>query len=477
MTFRSVRSLRVAAMATAFLAMLAAAGPAAAQSTPLTAAQAQQLGSEAYVYGVPLLAYQRQQHTQTSVTVPNALSDAPLNQLGNQRALADASHQVFVAPNNDTLYTNGHLDLSKGPLVLHIPKIAHQRYYTFQFLDPYTNVFHYVGTRTTGNGGGDYAIVGPNFTGKLPRGVHRIDSPYTSAWVLGRTHVNGAADLKAAHRVQDGYRLIPLQAFEQDGLKYQAPRPKRVVTTHTQAQLPTGLAFFDALGQALADNPPPARDKAVLSKLEAVGIGPGLQPSKENLSPEILQGLRAAADAGPQMLTQLRARIAMTSMEQHRGWYVQPSDIGNFGTDYQLRAVIGYFAIAANRPEEAIYPTLSVDNTGAMLNGASRYVLHIPKGGFPPAKYFWSFTLYNSQMYLAANPIDRYAINQFTKGLKYNADGSLDIYVQSDEPAGHASNWLPAPASGGFDITLRIYGPKPSALNGTYAYPTLTKVA
>jgi hypothetical protein len=197
----------------------------AASPTSLSEAQAQQIGTDAYVYGISLMEFLRQRETQTSVTVPNNLSDAPVNQLGNQRNLASAAHQVFVAPNNDTLYTMGQLDLSKGPLVLHVPKVAHHRYYVMEFLDPYTNDFHYVGTRTTGDGAHDFVIVGPHYHGKLPAGLRVIHSSYEHIWICGRTLVYGPSDLAAVHKVQDGYKLVPLKAFEHVGLRYTPRRP------------------------------------------------------------------------------------------------------------------------------------------------------------------------------------------------------------------------------------------------------------
>ncbi len=473
---RRIRPL-LAGLVGVCVAFAAAAGPAAAGALPtLTQAQAQQIATDGYVYGTPLLEFLRQQKTQTSVTVPNSLSDAPINQIGNQRNLADAAHQVFVAPNNDTLYSMAHVDLSKGPLVLHVPAVAHGHYYVFEFLDPYTNVFHYVGTRATGDGAGNFAIVGPRFHGRLPAGVHRIRSAYEHIWLCGRTLVYGSSGLGAAHKIQAGFRLIPLAAFEKVGLRYRAPRPKKIVITHRTALLPTGLAFFDALGKGLAQNPPPARDHAILAELAKVGIGPGRYPSQENLPPAMRAGLEAAAAGGQAAISTLRTQIVLASEAKHNGWYVAPPDIGSFGTDYKLRAVVAVNGLAANLPAEAMYPVGSFDNTGALLNGANRYVIHIPAGGYPPVRYYWSFTAYNENLYLVANPINRYAINQFTNGVKRNPDGSLDIYVQSTPPAGHESNWLPSPSSGQFEVILRMYGPKAAAVDNTYHYPSITRV-
>ncbi|HZU39568.1 MAG TPA: DUF1254 domain-containing protein [Solirubrobacteraceae bacterium] len=441
----------------------------------LTQAQAEQIGLDAYVYGIPLMEFVRQARTQTSVTVPNALSDAPLNQLGNARQLASASHQVIVQPNLDTLYSMAHLDLARGPLVLHVPAVAHHRYYSFQFLDPYTNAFHYIGTRTTGDGAGTFVIVGPRFRGRLPRGLRRIRSPYDRAWLVGRTLVYGPADLAAVHRIQDGYRLLPLAAYLRHGLRWRPPRPHRVITRHTSHAIPTGLAYFDQLGTALAQNPPPARDAAILRELRRVGVGPGLHPSREHLSAAILAGLRQAAAGGPAYIFSLRTKVAAASVLAHDGWVVPRRDLGNYGTDYTYRAVVAVYGLAANRLAEAMYIIGATDPAHQLLSGTHDYVIHFAAGQLPPTRYFWSLTMYDQNFYLVPNALHRYALGSHTAGLQRNPDGSLDIYLQHTAPASHVSNWLPAPA-GTFEVTLRLYGPLPSALHGRYVYPPILRV-
>ncbi len=460
----------------AAVAVLLSGFASASTPAPLTEAQAQQVGTDAYVYGSSLIEYLRQQQQNTSVTVPDKLGDAPINQLGSDRTLATASNEAFVAPNLDTLYTFGHVDLTAGPLVLHVPAISGGRYYSFEFLDPYTNVFHYIGTRTTGNGAGNFAIVGPGFHGKLPAGLHRISSAYQSIWLVGRTQVYGdrASDLPAVHRIQNGYRLIPLKAFEKAGLDYTPPKPRKIITRPTVASVPTGLAYFDALGTALAHNPPPSRDHAILAELATAGIGPGLHPSAENLPAATIAGLQAAAAAGPASILLDRVALVEASAPKHNGWYVAPFEIGNFGTDYALRAVVSVYGIAANIPAEAMYPVGAFDSTGTLLTGADDYVIHFGRGQLPPARYFWSLTVYNPSSNLVANSINRYSLSSTSTGLKYNADGSLDIYLQSTPPAGHESNWIPTPSTGGWDVIMRIYGPERSALDDSYGYPAIT---
>lgn len=454
------------------------AGPvrAAAGLTPARQeARAEQVGLDAYVYGIALMEFVRQARTQTSVTVSNDLSDAPVNQLGSARQLASAQHQAIVQPNLDTLYTMGHLNLSGGPLVLHVPAVPHHRYYSFEFLDPYTNVFHYVGTRTTGRGPGNFVITGPSFHGWLPRGLRRIRSAYERLLLVGRTEVYGRRDLRAVHRIQNGYRLLPLRRYLAQGLSWRPSRPRRIVTRHTTFSIPRGIAFFDQLGTALAKNPPPARDRPILRRLHSVGIGPGLHPSHEHLSAAVLAGLRAAGNAGAASIYQQRLALATPNALAHNGWFVPPTNTGDYGTDYTLRAVVAVYGLAANRPAEAIYIIGAADQTHALLNAAHDYMIHFPAGQLPPARYFWSLTMYDQNFFLVSNPAGRYSLGSHTPTLERNPDGSLDIYIQHSVPAGHSSNWLPAPASGQFEVTLRLYGPLRRALAGTYTYPAINR--
>ena len=115
------------------------------------------------------------------------------------------------------------------------------------------------------------------------------------------------------------------------------------------------------------------------------------------------------------------------------GWLVN-LDVGNYGTDYLLRAAVAKFGLGANSPEEAVYPSTFIDNHGQNLTGANNYLIHFDKGQTPPVNAFWSITLYNDKFYLAENPINRYSIGQHTEGLQYNPDGSLDIYIQHASP-------------------------------------------
>ncbi len=135
--------------------------------------------------------------------------------------------------------------------------------------------------------------------------------------------------------------------------------------------------------------------------------------------------------------------------------------IGTYGTDYLHRAGVAYGGYGANVPQDAIYPTTYVDQDGKPLDSAKRYILHFDKDSIPPVNAFWSLTMYNERQLFAANPIHRYAIGDRDK-LKFNADGSLDLYIQRTSPGkDKESNWLPTPAKGAFSLGMRLTGQKP----------------
>lgn len=411
----------------------------------------------AWVYGLPLLNQQR------------VIVNFPANQLINVTRPTSPAQKLVVLPNVDTLYTTGRLELGREPLVLHVPAVP-GRYYTFQLLDAYTNSFAYVGSRTTGSRAGDYAIAGPRWRGRVPPGVRLIRSPTPVVWLLGRTLVRGPGDLPAVNAIQRRYELRALSGSGG------APLPALYLpgSTLMPKPVPRGLAFFDAMGRALRENPPPLRDRAALRSFARIGVGAGRTPSRAGLARATRAALSAAAGAGLRRLEEYQARQRRASRRRHNGWVLPPAGVGNFGTRYLLRAYISQTALAANVRPEAIYPITDVDRGGRRLDGQHRYVLRFRRGELPPVRAFWSLTMYGPDRFLVENPIARYAVGNRTPGLRRGRDGSLEILVQHDRPRGRAANWLPAPA-GRFSLALRLYEPRRVALADRWPLPVVRR--
>ncbi len=461
----------VVACALAAAALAAAAAPAQAQTgAGVTREQAEALGREAYRYGLPLLEFLRVRRENTSVKAPDKEGNAPLNRFSHARKFAGPENRTVVAPNVDTLYSITQLDLGKGPIVLSHPNMR-KRYFVFQFLDPYTNTIGYVGTRTTGSKAGRFAITWTKRPGKKVRGVRVVRSRYRRLWVIGRTLASDEADQKRAYKLMRRYTLTPLKRLGKGPIRY----PKRKAGEPVKATTPQGLAFLDALGPAMKANPPPARDKPLLRRLATVAIAPGRKPSTAGLPPAVLDGLRAGAEAEAARLTGgTRARLLSLAIA-NGGWYVPPPNIGNYGTDYELRAIIAIAGLGANTPIEAIYPSALADSTGQLFSGAKRYRITFPPGQAPPGKAFWSLTMYDLAGYLVANPTNRYAIGDSHPPLVKRPDGSIVVAIQRDDPRDATVNWLPSPA-GPFRMSLRIYLPERRALTGAWKPPPVQPV-
>ena len=151
--------------------------------------------------------------------------------------------------------------------------------------------------------------------------------------------------------------------------------------------------------------------------------------------------------------------------------------IGTYGADYLHRAGVAFGALGANVPDDAVYPTAFADADGQPFSSEKRYILHFEKRQIPPARAFWSLTMYDERQVFTENPINRFAIGDRDR-LTFNPDDSLDLYIQRESPGkDKESNWLPAPKSGSFTMNLRLYWPKAEVLDGTWTPPLVKRVA
>jgi hypothetical protein len=464
---------RVLALA---LLLVALSGPhALAQqaAAPLSAEEASAIATDAYIYGYPLVTMEYTRRVLTNVAQDSGLK-APMGQLARSRSYPTAAFRGVTAPNADTLYTNAWIDVSKEPYVLSLPD-AHDRYYLFPMLDAWTTVFQVPGKRTTGTGPQTYAITGPGWTGTLPAGVTEYKSPTAMVWILGRIYCTGTPkDYKAVHELQDKITLVPLSSY---GKPYTPPPgpvdPSIDMKTAVRDQvnaLDVG-AYFNLMAQLMKDNPPTAEDAPMVARMAKLGIVPGQPFDLTKLAPDAQNALKTAPKAAFGKIM----GYFKDGGKVENGWAFF-TKTGIYGTDYLDRAFITAIGLGANRPQDAVYPTSEADASGKPYSGANKYVMHFDKGLTPPANGFWSLTMYNAEYFFVDNPLNRYTLSARNK-LKKNADGSVDLYLQNENPGkGKESNWLPAPADK-FILMLRLYWPKetpPSLLDGTWTIPGVT---
>ncbi len=399
-------------------------------------------------------------HTQAK----GVLGSGPANDIHFARDLVNATFKDVVSPNADTLYGIAWLDLRKEPVVLKVPPIS-DRYYTFEFLDAYTNDYAYVGTRATGSTGGTYLIAGPDWNGQVPDGMTKIWTPNNLAWILQRTLVKGPQDVANVQAIQDKTSLTPLSAYQGNTTTAAAASVNASTSGVPIAPQPalipsTGIKIYDEIGKAMTGNPLNPPDPALVGKLAVIGVGPGKVPSNE-ANDTIKAALQTGITEGERLID---AKVANLG-EKVNGWLVNAAP-GVYGTDYLFRAAVTKLGFGANIGQEALYPATFTDIQGQPLTGSNNYTIHFDQGQTPPVNAFWSITMYNNKSLFVDNPINRYAIGMFTEGLKNNTDGSLDLYVQNKNPGPEReSNWLPAP-EGSFNLILRMYLPAEQALDG-----------
>lgn len=431
-----------------------------------------QTASEAYFYGFPLVLMETTKNLMTNVAKPDD-KYSPINQFHHTRKFIDASFHDVVSPNNDTLYSIAWLDLKHEPLIMHVPD-SQGKYFLLPILNAWTNVITSIGTRTTGNQGGDFALVGPNWTGEIPNDITIVRSPTNLAWIIGRIQTNGPKDYPAIHQWQDKLTLVPLSSY---GKPY-TPPAGQVDSKIDMAKNPLEhvnamdiSTYFTTLNKVLVSNPPEKGDSpGLLEKFRKIGVGTGETFDLGKLDEKTAEALRNGYKHGQFLMK----RLANTPADNVNGWDFSVSPkIGNFGRDYMLRAKIAYVGLGANLPADAVYALGLEDQKEDKLTGKNNYVIHFEKDNLPPAKAFWSLTMYNDDHYFVANSLNRYAIHYYDD-LARNEDGSVDILLQREEPAEKKNNWLPAP-EGGFNVILRIYWPEESVLNGKWKPPVIQK--
>jgi hypothetical protein len=474
------RTFMNGALALAVAATLTAGCKTSSPAAKLTAAEATQLGTDAYIYGYPLVTMEYTRRVMTNVRGVTGMR-APMGQIAKARTYPDASFTDVTAPNADTLYTTAWVDVSQEPWILSLPD-ANDRYYLFPMLDGWTTVFQVPGKRTTGTGAQKYAITGPNWKGTLPEGVTEYKSPTSMVWLLGRIYCTGTPeDYAAVHQLQDRISVVPLSAY---GGTYIAPEgtvdPGIDMKTAVREQVNALSAsdYFSLLAKLMKDNPPTAEDAPMVAELAKLGIVPGKAFDISKLNPDAAAALQAVPNAAnAKIMDWFKGSIA-AGVSKYVNGFMYSTQTGIYGTNYLQRAFITAIGLGANRPQDAVYPTSVMDADGKSYDGANKYVMHFEKGQLPPVDGFWSLTMYNRAYFFVENPLNRYSISA-RQSLKANDDGSVDLYIQHDSPGAYKeSNWLPAPPDK-FFLMLRTYWPKetpPSIIDSSWTIPPVKQV-
>jgi hypothetical protein len=435
--------------------------------------EAHDIAVDAYVYFYPLLTMDITRKQSTNIEPGKEIGKGPMNMFMNIEAYPPADFKVVVRPNFDTLYSSAWLDLTKEPMVISAPD-TDGRYYLLPMLDMWTDVFASPGSRTTGTKAGNFLVTPPGWSGTVPSEFTHIAAPTPYVWIIGRTRTDGPADYEAVHKVQAGYKVTPLSRWGKGAEPMVATIDLTVdmkTPPKTQVDTMPAAKYFTYAAELLKLHPPHSTDQPIIAQLKRIGIEAGKSLDFDKLDPVVKQGLENSQKGAQQLMEWKVPTLARVV----NGWSMNTDTMGVYGNYYLKRAIVSQMGLGANLPEDAIYPLNLADDTGKALDGANKYVIHFEKGSVPPVNAFWSITLYDAEGFQVANSLNRFALSSWMP-FKTNDDGSLDLYFQSDSPGkDREANWLPAPA-GAFNLTMRLYSPKPDALTGKWNPPAVKKL-
>jgi hypothetical protein len=458
-------------------------GAPATNASALTEQEAHSIAVEAYLYFYPLVTMDVTRKQLTNFEPGKVPGRGPMNMFNHVPTYPAADDKAVVRPNFDTLYSVSYLDLTGEPMIVSVPDTG-GRYYLLPMLDMWTDVFAAPGWRTTGTQAGEFLVAPSNWRPdlrerfaeefRLPAGTQRIDAPTPYVWIIGRTRTDGPSDYDAVHKVQAGFKVTPLSEWGKSPQRLEVKiDPNTDMKTPPKDQVDTmpGPRYFAYAAELLKVNGPHLTDEPILARMKRIGIEAGKSFDAEKIEPIV----KNALDAAPASAQQLMEWKVKTLARVANGWSMNTDTMGVYGNYYLKRAVVSQLGLGANLPEDAIYPLNLVDDTGKPLDGTNKYTIHFAKGATPPAAAFWSITLYDPEGFQIPNNLNRFALSSWMP-FKYNADGSLDLYFQNENPGkDKEANWLPAP-KGAFNLTMRLYAPMPAALTGRWNPPPVTKL-
>ena len=440
--------------------------------------QVKAIAEEGFIYGLPIVMNYAVMY-EYSVDKESRQYKAPFNQIKNEARVFTYKDTAVVTPNSDTPYSFVWLDLRAEPMVLTVPAVDKDRYYSVMLEDGNTFIYGYIGSRSTGFEAGSYMIVGPGWEGEKPAGIKEIFQSTTDFGLTGfRTQLFNPDDMPNVVKIQAGYKAEPLSDFL--GKPAPAAAPEIDFPKIDKAMMKTN--FFDYLAFNLQFAPAGPEEKEIRDKLASIGVVAGEKFDMASLSPEQQAAVAEGMQAGEAKIKEYLA----TKLISLGGWDIASyfGDRAHYNGDWLLRAAGAVAGIYGNDSVEAAYPLTRKDTDGDPLDGSKHnYTLTFPAGQLPPVNAFWSVTMYDGKtQFLIKNPIDRYLINSpMLPEMNKNDDGSLTIYIQKDNPgADKQSNWLPAP-DGPIYIAMRLYWPKteaPSILpvgKGTWKPPGIQK--
>ncbi|MBB6329024.1 hypothetical protein FHS59_004688 [Algoriphagus iocasae] len=448
----------------------------------LSQEEAREIAKEAYIYGLPLVLNYKTFYANT-INKNSGDYKGEINKISCEARLYTPEDKAIVTVNSDTPYCMYWNDVRAEPVVVTVPEVDPNRYYSFQFIDLYTHNFAYVGSLTTGSKEGTFLIALDSWKGEIPEGITEVIRTETGIFfTIIRTQLMNSNDLENVKSIQNDYSLETLSAYlgeESKGNSTSDVYPQWVEGSQfTEAS----FVYLDAVLNLIQT--PNATEMELLERFKKLGIGTTEGFDLTGFSPEIQEAIKQGVKDG---FSSMEAFIAETNKDPLGSakifgtrTFLEQSAKNNYqhGTPFLIRAVAANLGIYGNSASEAIYPMFLVDADGNPMDALqNKYTLTFDANELPPVNAFWSLTMYDGKsQLLVENALDKYLVNSsMVDNFVKNDDGSLTLYIQSESPGKDLeSNWVPAP-NGPFYTVLRLYGPKNEVLSGEWKTPKMLK--
>ncbi|WP_321372880.1 DUF1254 domain-containing protein [uncultured Draconibacterium sp.] len=451
------------------------------QTEKLTPKEAKEIAKEAYIYGFPIVMNYKTLYA-FSLEKRSPEYKSELNQKFCEARLTAPDDKTVVTPNSDTPYCTFWCDISAEPIVISVPEVEANRYYSFQLIDLYTHNFAYIGNLSTGSQAGSYLIAPEGWKGETPESIRDVIYCETSMFFnVVRTQLMNDNDLDRVKEIQSNYKVQTLSEYNG------AEASETPVVENFPAWI-EGEQFninaFKYLDFMLDFIDPIDSEKPLMEKFAKIGLGTDAEFNATQFDSKIVQALKDGVAEGFAEIEAFKKNtdtdpLFSTKMFGTREFLTQSArkyyNLDNF---YLPRAVAAHVGLYGNSAFEAIYPSYLTDSEGLPLDAsANRYSITFKADELPPVKSFWSITMYDGKtQLLIENPIDRYLVNSsMMDNYVFGDDGSLTIYIQKESPGAELeANWLPAP-DGPFYVAMRLYGPEEVALSGEWTNPPMVK--
>src|SRR5205823_3003004 len=373
----------------------------------ITPAEIKTIAEQGFIYGLPIVMNYGIMY-EYSVDKNSGQYKAPFNHIKNEPRVFTYKDTAVVTPNSDTPYSFAWLDLRAEPIVLSVPAVEKERYYSVMLCDGNTFNYGYIGSRATGNDPGDYMVVGPDWKGESPAGIKKVFRSSTQFSVAAyRTQLFNPADMPNVVKIQAGYKVQPLSAY----LKQPAPPAAPAINFPKIDKELVKTNFFDYLDFALQLAPAGPEEKDIRAKLARIGIGAGKTFEFKDLSLEHKAEVGLGMKDGEEKVEKYLAG----GQKDINGWKVGSlfGDRDFYKGDWIKRAAAAKGGIYGNDAVEAMYPMTKTLANGEILDASKHdYSVTFAKDEFPPVNAFWSVTMYDGKtQLLIENPINRHLIN------------------------------------------------------------------